>query len=124
MLGQAWGAHAIEFLRDHPKASLVLDEADVQDYELPEPVSVGGQPLEASFQFQLDALVAVRLDLPRAASGELDIDQVRAVIATLADAFSEPLEDDDEGLLVAEEASTRMSIDLLDGEILFEDLEA
>ncbi len=126
ILGRAWGSKTDAFLLDHPEAPLLRDEGDIQEYQLPEPLEIGGLDVGAVFQFRLDELIAVQLHLPDG----LDPHEPehlaaleRFVHATGA-WFTEPFEAADEGLLVVEEADTRMSIDLLDRVVVLEDLDA
>lgn len=119
VLGYPWGTDCGDFLADHPDAVLTRDEGDVQDYELPGAFRLFGVPVTATFQFSLDQLITVALDI----AVPLDPSLVEHLVVAVAQLFEEELDDTDDGLVSAEEGPTRMSFDLYDARLTFEDLE-
>jgi hypothetical protein len=119
VFGYAWGSEAGEFLKDHPGAALTRDEGDVQEYVLASPIAFYGIPSHVTFQFSLDDLVAIRLDL----AIPLDEDLTTHLLLALDRLFDEELDDSDDGLVSCEEGATRMAFDLYDGRITFADLD-
>ena len=123
ILGYSWGARAEGFLLDNPNATLVRDEADLQTFSMPGPVKIGGYGLAASFDFILDELVSVRLDLPRHDNQDLDIAEGQDILEQLFDRFTDPPNDGGDGILRAHDGMTRMTVDLIDGHIVLEEAE-
>ncbi len=119
VFGFAWGDRADDFLEAHPDAELIRDDADVQEYLLPEPIDAFEEPVRLRLEFQLDLLITVRLD----AEDGLTEDTLGEVLDAARDWFRMPIEFPDEGLAVAEEGATKLQVDLVDATVAFQDRE-
>lgn len=120
VLGHAWGDPAGPFLQDHPMAQLVRDDAELQEYLLPTPVEIAGSALPITLEFHLDSLVTIRLDLSQIVEDQEALERLLDEI----ERWFDEVDTAEEGLWVAEEAGTRMQLDLVEHHLVFQDAEA
>lgn|GEM_PF-2232310 len=120
LFGYGWAADVADFIRDHPKAYLSRDEGDLQEWTFPGDVLFCGLPISLHFLFSLDSLITVEMQF---AEADFDSADVELLVQTLSSWFTEEFESPDEGILMVEEETTRMTFDLLDKRLVFEDVD-
>ncbi len=121
VFGCAWGMDTRSFVQEHPRAELLREDGDVQEWRCPGDLRLGPVPVELVFVFSLDALTAVRAHFVPHALSEGDLGTfLGGVFAWFDTEPSQP----DPSLLVFEQDDTRVQLDLMDGVLLFEDMDA
>lgn len=120
IFGCPWGMEARSFLQEHPRAELAREDGDVQEWRFGGDVRLGPVPVELVFVFSLDELTAVRAHfVPHA----LDEANIGAFLGGVFAWFDVEPAQPDPSILVFEQDGTRAQVDLMDGVLLFEDLD-
>ncbi len=120
VFGYGWSSGVSDFIQDHPKAFLSRDDNDIQEWTLPGAITFCGIPVGIHFQFSLDALITIEVQFQLE---QFDAAHVEGLVQALGSLFNEDFESPDEGILMIEEDTTRLTFDLIDKRLLFEDME-
>lgn len=120
IFGYGWATEAIEFVRDHPQAYLSRDEGDIQAWRLPGDILFCGIPSTIHFLFSIDILTRIEVHFETETWDAADVERL---ITEARSWFTEEFESPEEGVLSVEEVTTRMTLDLLERHLYFEDIE-